>query len=338
MSDLELAWNALLVEGRSEPGWHGRRVFADAPCRIQAAIRPASGVRGVLFEVPIAAVPAVVEYPACAGFALLPELLTGGPGGTVRLVLEERAPAYAELFSAMAADVTHRTADARSASAAVACLLARLAVWQRFASRFGPGRLTDEACVGLAAELIFLDRYALARLRPEAAAQAWVGPTGAPQDFRFPAGLVEIKGSLAQTPASIRISNLQQMDGTAGLPLFLCHLALSAAVGAGARSLPDLVADLRQAFGAGADGALEAFEDLLMDVGYLDIHAAHYLQPFYAVRAATFYRVEGMFPRLTPGEVPSGVLSATYAISLAACAAWVVPEAQCLSVIETVHV
>lgn len=336
MSGLEDAWGLLRAESRPEPGWHGRRVHPEAVCRLQAAIRQPDGVRGLLLEVQAAAIPAGVEWPDCAGFLLTPAPLSGGASGRVRLVLEERSPVYAELFGVVADNVAACAAAAGSEPAAVAAVAGRLAAWQRFMERHGPGRLSEEARVGLAAELIFLETVVLARLPATEAVTAWRGPTGAPQDFRFPACLVEVKGSVAATPSSFRVSNLDQLSGDAGLALFLCHQSLSSS-GPGARTLPALVADIRAA-AAGGGAAAGQLEDLLFEAGWLDAHAPGYSVQLYAPSGLRCFRVEDGFPRLTPGGVPPGVSAAVYSVLLSACTPFETTLAACADLIGNPHV
>ncbi len=331
MSELESAWTALTSEGRTEPGWHSRRVAPTAPCSVRAAVRP-SGLRGLLIDVSAAAIPAGADYPACAGFSVTPETVAPGPGGSVRLTLEERGAGYSDIFTTMATDVVQRASATASEAAFVTMLLSRLGVWQRFASRFGPGLLSEEAQTGLAGELLFLDRIVLARVTPVQAMAAWSGPSGIPQDFRFPACYVEIKASVSASPATMRISNLDQLDGAAGVPLFLCHLSLSLAE-RHALSLPDLIEAVRARLQLAGDGSEEMLADRLADAGYLTLHAAHYRARVYDLRRLVWHHVTGTFPRLTPSTVPQGITGATYALSIAACQDWIVDESECTRLI-----
>lgn len=331
MNELESAWTALTSESRTEPGWHSRRVAHTAPCSVRAAVRPTGG-RGLLIDVPAAAIPAGADYPACAGFSVTPETVVPGPGGSVRLTLEERGAGYGDIFTTMATDVVRRASATASEAAFVTMLLSRLGVWQRFASKFGPGLLSEEAQTGLAGELLFLDRIVLARATPVQALAAWSGPGGIPQDFRFPACYVEIKASVSASPATVRISNLDQLDGAAGMPLFLCHLSLSLA-GRDALSLPDLIEAVRARLELAGDGSEEMLADRLADAGYLTLHAAHYRARVYDLRRLVCHHVTGAFPRLTPSTVPQGITGATYALSIVACQDWIVDESECTRLI-----
>ncbi len=337
MTELERAWTALEAEARPQIGWHSRRIHTESVCAIRAGIRRPSGVRAVLFEVPATAIPATLVYPECAGFTLSPESVSAGPGGIVRLVLEERLPAYREIFGSLGDEVARKVSTAPDEARAVSLLLARLAAWQRFLTEHGPGQMSDESCVGLAAELVFLERHVLPVRTAANAMQSWLGPTRAPQDFRFTGCLVEVKGSSSLSPVGFRVSNLQQLSGDAGLPLFVCHVGLAVG-GPEARSLNTIVAAVRSVVLATVGGADALFEELLFQSGYLDIHAPAYEQPAYSVRAMRFFRVEDGFPRLTPGGVPAGVQSATYSVSLAACEGFETTGSECAALIGKDHV
>lgn len=336
MSALDAAWETLEAQVQPRAGWHTLRVHPDAPCAIRAGVRRPSGARGLLLEVPAAAIPTGVEYPECGGFVVSPETIVPGPGGKVRLCVEERSPHWREIFAVMAAQVSQHLSRSPGPAAAVASLLARLAAWQRFMASHGPGRLSEEACAGLAAELLVLEMQVLPAMPALAAIDAWRGPTGAPQDFRFGSALVEVKGSTSAAPSSFRVSNLEQLSGEAGLPLLICHVAMS--VAPGGRTLPELVATVRAAIPPEDEAAAAQLEELLFEAGFLDAHAASYQSPPYAVRAVRRFRVEEGFPRITPDSAPSGVLSAIYSVSLAACAPFEITPGEYVGITGTAHV
>ncbi|MBU1377074.1 MAG: PD-(D/E)XK motif protein [Alphaproteobacteria bacterium] len=336
MSGLEGAWALLGAEARPESGWHSRRIFNGSACTIRAGIRQPSGTRGILFEVAASAVAPGAIYPDCAGFTLRPEPLVAGPGGTVRLALEERHPAWRDIFGILGNAVARQVAARSDEPAAVSQLFARLAAWQRFLAAHGPGRMSEKAQAGLVAELLFLERHVLPGRGGAASVAAWRGPTGAPQDFCFPRCLVEVKGTKSFSPASFRVSNLEQLSGETGLPLFVCHMGLTLAATDG-RTLPEIVDQLRVAIGSTLDGGDALFEEMIFEAGYLDAHAAAYAAPAYAIGPTRWFRVDEGFPRLVPGSVPQGVQSAVYSVSLAACAPFEVDAEACLSLTGPEH-
>ncbi|MFD1190797.1 PD-(D/E)XK motif protein [Phenylobacterium conjunctum] len=337
MSGLEAAWTILEDEPRSRSGWYSRRILPEAACVIRAGLREPVGTRALLLEVPAGAVPTGTEWPECVGFVVGPEMMVPGPGGAVRICLEERSPLWRELFTVMATQVSQHIAQAAGPPAAVAILLSRLAAWQRFMSENGPGPLSEEARTGLVAELLFLEREVLTILPVAEALAAWQGPSKAPQDFRFPAGLVEVKGSTAAAPASFRVANLEQLSGAGGLPVLLCHLSMSLA-GVTARTLPEIVDELRALAERAGAATSHRLEDLLFQAGYLDAHISSYRTPAYEVRALTRYLVSEGFPRLTPETVPPGVSAATYMVSLSACAPYEVDATRAALIIGSPNV
>ena len=337
MSELESAWTILMDEPHPRIGWYSRRILPGSACIVRAGLHLPAATRGLLIEVSAAAVPASVDWPECVGFITGPEVITPGPGGDVLIFVEERSPLWRELFGVMATEVVRHIARAASPADAVRVLLARLAAWQRFMSEHGPGALSDEACVGLVAELLFLEEKVLPVLPVSEALDAWLGPSRGPQDFRFEGGLVEVKGSILAAPASIRVANLEQLSGVSGLPLLLCHVSMSLG-GTGARTLPQVVEALRARAAAASQSCGMRLEDLLFQAGYFDIHAPAYRAPAYALRALRCFAVTDGFPRLTPETVPAGVLSGTYSVSLAACAPFEVSAAGSAAIIGTTHV
>ena len=69
--------------------------------------------------------------------------------------------------------------------------------------------------------------------------------------------------------------------------------------------------------------------DRLIAYGFLDAHADRYIRRFTLVETRVI-EVKGSFPRLTPGNVPLGVIEATYQIDLEKVAGQNIPAADAL--------
>jgi len=193
-------------------------------------------------------------------------------------------------------------------------LIDGLARWQKFLSASFEG-LSEEFQRGLWGELHFLREHLLPTLGA-AAVNNWKGGERAHQDFQFESSAVEVKTTLAKQPQVVRITSERQLDDSAWASLFLNVIALDVRDGS-CETLPAMVASLRAKLAA--DTARERFEDELLMVGYLDTHAARYMDRGYTVRADSFFRVGPKFPRLVEADMPAGVGDANYALSVAAC-------------------
>jgi hypothetical protein len=316
------AWRALTAEARTEPGWHALRVLAGSACDMRVALRAPDGARAVLFEVAARSLPAGADLPSCVGFDLMLETISPGPGGRVRLCLALRDRRYSDVFSTLADDVLRTAATSPNEAHAVKALLGRLHTWERFVSRFGPDRLTDEQQVGLFAELLFLLTEVIPGMDAAAAVRAWRGPYREAQDFRFRAAAVEVKATAARTPASFRVANLDQLSLGTFEVLLIQHVTVQADA-LGGNTLPDMVRLVRTALLASDAAAASDFDAALLEAGYLDAHADSYERTF-ASLAKLWLNVTGEFPRLTRISVPTGISEATYSVALAPCAPYAV--------------
>ena len=193
---------------------------------------------------------------------------------------------------------------------------------ERFISRFGPDRLSDERQLGLFAELGFLNDEIIPVLSAASAVRAWRGPYMEAQDFRFRAVAVEVKATAAKNPIAFAVSNLDQLDAGVLDALLVFHVSVEADAAVGV-TLPEMVARTRAALTASDPAAATEFDASLIEVGYLDVHAVYYDRVF-RVRDILWLQVQDGFPRLTRATAPPGIASATYSVALDACSRYVV--------------
>ena len=286
-------------------------------------------------------------------------------GSQPHLGVRLRDPACADVFTALAEDVAPRVAAASGAKQAAAELLGRLRRWQQFltASRDG---LSVEAQRGLWGELHVLRAHLLPALGAAATVAGWKASAAAHQDFQFSGGAVEVKTTAAKQPQSVRITSERQLDDT-GVGVLFLHVVVvderevessslgnealteSASARGGTRrenqslltsaatrmgtSLPALIADTRYELSSDLI-ALAAFNDRLLDRGWLDAHANRYEGRRWTVRREHTFRVAHGFPRLMKADLPSGVGDVNYAVSLAVCAPFVTPAAVILATLS----
>ena len=268
------------------------------------------------------AIPSRNRWPACRGLELFARRLSddGADEATLGVTLKE--PRFADVFTALAEDLARRVTEAGAAAAQVKTLLGQLARWQKFLAISAEG-LSVEEQRGLFGELHVLRAHLVPALGSLPAVNGWTAPDAAHQDFQFATGAVEVKTTVAKQPQSVRITSERQLDDTGIAVLFLHVVVLDerevdAGRGGAGETLPVLVEDLRRRLAAEA-GALEAFDDHLLDAGYLDSHAPRYEGRRFSLRRELTFRIERGFPRLVERDLPEGLGDVSYALSLAAC-------------------
>lgn len=355
---IEQLWREMESEAGANIAWLTRFALPQTGHPLLVALEQAPRARALLVPVSRAALPPRREWPECRGL----ELISVALGSQLHLGVRLREPACADVFTALAEDVAPRVAAASDSKQAAAELLGRLRLWQQFltASRDG---LSVEAQRGLWGELHMLRAHLLPTLGAAVSVAGWKASAAAHQDFQFSGGAVEVKTTAAKQPQSVRITSERQLDETGVGALFLHvvvvderevesgsqgnesqtefghaarelrrvnqSLLTSAATKMGT-SLPALIADVRAQLCTDVI-ALAAFNDRLLDRGWLDAHASRYEGRRWSVRREHTFRVAPGFPRLIEADLPSGVGDVNYAMSLAVCAPFGTPVAVILA-------
>lgn len=227
--------------------------------------------------------------------------------------LRLKQTALVGVFGRLTQDLVDATKDVVSEADLVMLVCDRLNLWKKLFNDGTGGLLEPYQVKGLIAELIFLESTLIAGKRsPLEIVTAWVGPSGADQDFQFSDEVVEIK-AIAPTSESVSISSLEQLESA--LPIRLNVLAMRAAsLGeAGAVGLNDLVPRIEGRLAPEPD-ALSLFRGRLIEAKYVE--NSHYDKILFQVLASEQFSVTPGFPKITPQMVPDGIVSATYTVSL----------------------
>ncbi len=323
---IEQLW--LEMEAEAEAGantaWLTRFARPQTGYPLLVALEQTTRVRGLLVPVARAALPPRREWPECRGLELISVALGSQPHLGVRL----RDAACADVFTALAEDVAPRVAAASGSKQAAAELLGRLRCWQQFMTA-ARDLLSIEAQRGLWGELHVLRTHLLPALGAAATVTGWKASAAAHQDFQFSSGAVEVKTTTAKQPQSVRITSERQLDDTGVGALFMHVVVVDerevpAGVSAPGQSLPALIFGVRTELSADPV-ALAAFNDRLLDRGWLDAHASRYEGRRWTGRAERTYRVRRGFPRLVEVDLPTGVGDVNFAVSLAACEPFAAP-------------
>ena len=206
---------------------------------------------------------------------------------------------------------------------ALARILGRLQRWQALLKRVPVPGLTLEEQRGLFGELVVLRNHVMSALGAEASVNAWTGSAGSWHDFETELLSLEVKTTAASAPHSFHVASEKQLSAGAR-PLYVGLLQVDVEEHGGL-SLPELVTLTRRDL-VQAPGAVEAFNDKLLEWGYLDSHEARYATPGYRLGRLRLYEVREGFPRITEESLPEGVGDLRYTVSVSACEPFAVDD------------
>ena len=224
-----------------------------------------------------------------------------------------------DIFQTLCQDIISAATQAESEAGAVSAALSRTWRWHHLL-RGGRGTLlSPEEQKGLLGELFVLERLLLPRMDAASAVTAWRGPMGAPKDFEVARVAIEAKTRRGGATPSLSITSESQLDESGVDSLFLHVVELDEAPIDGNQgvTLHDVAERIRGrlfTLDAASSGILET---RLSAAGYRmedDYSSYRWLEG-----ATRIYLVSDSFPRITSGEIRSGVSNVRYSVSLADC-------------------
>ena len=315
---IEQLWQEMEAEGETNIAWLTRFARPQTGPLLLIALEQVARSRALFVPVSQAALPPRREWPACRGLELIAVTLDS----QLHLGILLRDATYADVFTALAEDVATRVAAVNDHRQAAAELLGRLRRWQQFLTA-KRNELSVEAQRGLYGELYVLRTHLLPVLGASVSVAGWKASEASHQDFQFFSGAVEVKTTAAKQPQSVRITSERQLDDTGVGALFLHVVVVDerevpAGGSALGQSLPSIIADTRSDLSANQVN-LTAFNDRLLDRGWLDTCSIRYEGRRWAVRSEHTYQVCREFPRLVEANLPTGVGDVNFAVSLSAC-------------------
>ena len=181
--------------------------------------------------------------------------------------------------------------------------------------------LAPDERAGLYGELVVLRDLMLPAIGADAVG-AWLGPSGAPQDFAHLSTAVEVKAAAQRSPGNCHISSEHQLDDASLGALFLVHQVMTA--DPEGFTLAELIDELRGDPLVCADQG--RFENGLLAYGWLDSHRSQYARDRYRLARRRCFAVRDGFPRLVPSTVPLGVSWVSYTLDVSSCASYQVSE------------
>jgi len=242
--------------------------------------------------------------------------------GSYGLLVALREAKDEELFASLCDDLADCLEDLTDERQAVRSFLGRLERWQRFLARDGRRLLSTDSIRGLVAELEIV-RYLVADRKRSATevVKGWEGPLRAPQDFRFPNQMIEVKSWGGAEGAKVRISSEVQLQ-VVDRPIYLAavHLVEDNESPRG-QSLNEMAKAIRSIL---PSEVIDLFEDRLDAARYIEL--PYYDAPRFRIDATDYFEVAGEFPALVPDRLPPATTDVQYTLDLAQLSAFRISE------------
>lgn len=309
-SRIERLWEEISTAARSRPIDEGtyilKRVDPELRFDVYAGV-DSSGY--VMLAIGVRRVPPPIKLESVA----LDYFRQQRVDGTWLMALRLKQPFLAPVFGRLCQDLIDATTDVADEIDLLALTRERLTLWTKLFAQASGGQLEPYQVKGLMAELLLLESLLSAAIRsPLELVTAWQGPSKADQDFLFQDEAIEVK-AISPESEDVSISSLQQLLSPLPLRLNVQTLRPAAPGESGALSLNLLVPRLEGQLARSPD-ALALFRARTLEAGYLE--SPYYDTILFHPLATEDFRVTDHFPRLTSENVPRGVASASYTLSL----------------------
>lgn len=227
-----------------------------------------------------------------------------------------------EIFKFLCIDLVMYTKILKNTDDIASVILGKLIRWQKFWKKERKNNLSPAEIKGLFGELFFLKNQCARNFGFEKAIKCWVGPEGAPQDFAISDVAVEVKCQSGSTKPTVAISSPEQLHPQLREGFLVVYtVAISTGDVGGALSLNQMVRSVKNELINESTETRERFEDLLDNVGYLDLE--FYDKDLFLVTSEKSYKLGGDFPAIKLGAIPPAVDKVRYNLNLEACAGFV---------------
>lgn len=222
---------------------------------------------------------------------------------------------FLDTFIGMCLELARRTADATGENSALRIFDTTIQQWRRLLTQKGAPRLSDAELRGLVAELWVLRRMGTS-VEHDVAVRAWVGPHGAPHDFRLADGEVYEVKSVHTGGSIVHISSVEQLEPELNDQLELVVVTVNDVPGAGAATTTvlELANGITKDLGL-TNELIELFHDklALLDLDLLD---SYYSETHFEIVGSRHFVVASNFPRIQAADVPVGVRRVKYELQL----------------------
>jgi hypothetical protein len=223
-----------------------------------------------------------------------------------------------QIFSSLCSDIIASTREFDKNNQATRIILRRLKRWQEFLQKSRLELLSEKEIKGLIGELLFIVKHLAPAFGMGQAIQFWQGAEDMPQDFNIENCAVEVKCQLGTTAPSVHISSAEQLcTQLSTMYLYVVTLGKTDAEAENVVNLPTLIGQIRHELETAAPSALERFNNLIYQTGYMDFD--EYYEYSYLFSTEQMFFVGQGFPRLCPSDLVHGIIRLSYDINLLDC-------------------
>ncbi len=223
-----------------------------------------------------------------------------------------------QIFSSLCSDIIASTREFDKNNQATRIILRRLKRWQEFLQKSRSELLSEKEIKGLIGELLFIVKHLAPAFGMGQAIQFWQGAEDMPQDFNIENCAVEVKCQLGTTAPSVHISSADQLcTQLSTMYLYVVTLGKTDAEAENVVNLPTLIGQIRHELETAAPSALERFNNLIYQTGYMDLD--EYYEYSYLFSTEQMFFVGQGFPRLCPSDLVHGIIRLSYDINLLDC-------------------
>jgi hypothetical protein len=315
-------WEALNRTASDAPESR-RRVAPDSVADLWLVLKGSRRLRTL--RIGVEEIEGLQDFPSGSGINV--DLVEVGHGASY-LEVSLVNPSYSDVFDVFIADLANAATSVNDRSEIAGVVARRIHHWQAFLRKTIDG-LSAETLRGLYGELKVLD-WIGQHFNYNAAVACWVGPDGFSQDFHLRDVAIEVKTSAAKNPQSVSISSERQLDSRGLDLLALWHWSVDERLDHG-ETVPDLISRLRLLVSNSVNQ--ELFENRLLEVGYLNIHASRY-EFGYEIRSLQIFEVREGFPRLVEEDCPLGLGDVRYSVQLGAISQFEIGDTALLARID----
>lgn len=310
MTKIEELWRDALQQARTKPieanGYRLTRMAPESRFDIYAGVDSSSFV---LLAIGIHARPPNIATDSSS----LDYFRQQRKDGSWLMVLRLRQNGLETVFGRLCQDLVDAAEGVPDEKALVILFRERLNLWKKLFQHSGSGFLQPHEIKGLIAELLVLEILLRDGKRDaHETVSGWTGPLGADQDFMYSDLAIEVK-AIGPGVESISISSLEQLDCAVSMHLALTTLRPATPGESGAIGLNALAAKVEGMI-AESPEALRIFKERLLEARYVEHE--FYETVLFEPMSISAYSVTDTFPKLVRDMVPTGIVSASYAIEI----------------------